>query len=381
MTLKYFLIFTTIILASCNNTSNGQQGADKTEIAENGNGVGEIGGSGQTNGEPKGTGNWEKLEMRQFKDNKGNVLVEMPFPSGWETPAAVSGGPSITGPNGVKVTDFPFKSFTYVSDPQMQQIYYQSGQQLRPWPGLDEVVQQDIKQWGESRGLQFVSYKEYPEVAKVDQWYSDQLYKAVPTQTKTIAVGSDWKTSDGQPYFLLTHINIGNSDGMQNWYYFSAGLEAESAAFEKAKNQYLFSLANAHYALEPIMAYNENEAQKAGQSWAAFNKRMAQNQANFEATQRAHVNKSNAINESIMNNWRANNASSDKQQEQFINTINEQTKVSDASGNQYKVASHSNHYWMNNDGKYIGTDRQDYNPNLDENMNNQNWQELKKTDE
>lgn len=381
MNTKYLLLAASIFFASCNNNTNGQKGTDTNNAqGTNVNAAGNDA-QGTAGTAANGTGNWEKLEMRQFKDNKGALIVEMPFPNGWETKAARNGEPSITGPNGVKVIDYPLKNYLYVSDPQMQQLYYQTGQQLRPWPGLDEVVQQDIKQWGESQGWQFVSYKEYPEVAKVDQWYSDQLYKAVPTQTKTIAVGSEWKKADGQPYFTITHINISNSAGMQTWYFFSSGLEAESNAFEKAKNQFVFSLANARYALEPIMAYNESEAQKAGQSWAAFNKRMAQNQANFEAQQRAHVNKTNAINESIMENWRQNNASSDKQQEQFINTINEQTKVSDGSGNQYKVASHSNYYWMNNDGKYFGTDIQNYNPNLDENMNNQNWQELKKVDE
>ena len=46
------------------------------------------------------------------------------------------------------------------------------------------------------------------------------------------------------------------------------------------------------------------------------------------------------------------------------------------TGQRYKVSSGSNQYWMNSNGEYIGTDRQDYNPNLDENMNNVKWQEL-----
>ena len=125
------------------------------------------------------------------------------------------------------------------------------------------------------------------------------------------------------------------------------------------------------------MAYNRSEAEKAGRSWAQFNARMAQNQANFEASQRAHINKTNAINDAIMSGWRERNAASDRMQEQRIDGIYERTNVVDESGQKYKVESGYNQYWMNNDGEYISTDKVDYNPNLDDNMNNQKWQELK----
>ncbi|MBK6838291.1 MAG: hypothetical protein IPG90_08435 [Bacteroidetes bacterium] len=73
--------------------------------------------------------------------------------------------------------------------------------------------------------------------------------------------------------------------------------------------------------------------------------------ANFEAQQRAFVNKSNAINDAIMNGWRANNAASDKQQEQRVDGIYERTNVVDPSnGQRYKVAAGANQYWMNSNG-------------------------------
>ncbi len=166
---------------------------------------------------------------------------------------------------------------------------------------------------------------------------------------------------------------------MQGWYYMCNGLEAEPAHFEKAKKQFIFALSNTRYNLEPIMEYNQQEAQRVGQSWAAHNQRMAQNQANFEASQRAFVNRSNAINDAIMSGWRERNAASDKSHEQFIDVINERENVVDPnSGQKYKVASGSNQYWMNSNGEYIGSNLQGYDPNLDKNMDPQKWQELKK---
>jgi hypothetical protein len=78
-----------------------------------------------------------------------------------------------------------------------------------------------------------------------------------------------------------------------------------------------------------------------------------------------------------MSGWRERNAASDKAHERFIDTINEKTNVVDPSTDQrYKVDSGSNHYWMNSDGKYISTERPAYDPNLDENLNRENWQKL-----
>lgn len=322
---------------------------------------------------------WEKLIMNAVYDKNGTVTAEIPLPSGWKINAGhAQGEPIISGPHGIKVTDFPAQSFMYTNNQGLQRSYYQSGQQLRAMPGIEQVIQQDIIPWCTGQGLQFIKYYEIPEITKIDKWYNDQLYKAVPTQTDLVAIGTDWKLANGDPYFLIVHLFVGNSEYLQTWYYSCTGLQAEKSQFEKAKKQLIFGIVNTYYPLEPIMAYNRMEAEKAGQSWAAHNQRMAQNQANFEASQRAFVNKSNAINDAIMNGWRERNAASDRSHEQFLDVITERTNVVDpSSGKKYKVASGSNQYWMNSSGEYIGTRHQDYNPNLDENLNREKWQELK----
>jgi hypothetical protein len=61
----------------------------------------------------------------------------------------------------------------------------------------------------------------------------------------------------------------------------------------------IFALANGRYNPQQIMVCNQREVENAGQCSAEHNARMAKNQAAFEASQRAHVNKANAINDSI----------------------------------------------------------------------------------
>lgn len=325
-------------------------------------------------------GFWEKLVMNELRDPNGMVAAIIPFPSSWKIGVLGSskGGASITGPDGIKVTDFPLRSFMMNYNPALQQSYAAAGQQMRAMPGVDQLVQEDFVPWANGRGLQLVRYYEIPEISKMDKWYSDQLYKAMPSRSDVVAIGIDWKSNEGTPYFLLVHLNVSTSESMQNWYYMVSGLEADPAHFETAKKQYIFGLSNMRYNLEPIMAYNQQEAQRVGQSWADHNRRMAQNQANFEASQRAFVNKSNAINDAIMSGWRERNAASDKQQEQIIDGIYERTNVQNTeTGQKYKVEAGANQYWMNRNGEYISTQLHDYNPNLDKNMNNVKWQELK----
>lgn len=324
-------------------------------------------------------GNWEKLTMVAFRDAQGTVIAEAPFPSGWNVLGTVRPGEaSITGPDGVKIMDQPGQSFIFTQDPRMRQIYQQSGQRVRPWPGPDRMVQEDFVPALSQQGWRLLRSYEVPEVSRVDRWYNDQLFKAVPMQVQVIAVGSDWeKDADGSRAFMITHVQVSNTAQLQTWYYSSSVLKAAPEHFETARKQYIFSLANTRHALGPIMAYNEAEAQKAGQSWAAHRQRMAQNQANFEQQQRNFVNKSNAINAAIMNGWRERNAASDRQQERFVDTINERTQVVDpGTGQQYKVDSHYNQYWRNSSGDFISTNQTGYNPNLDENMNNERWQQL-----
>jgi len=325
-------------------------------------------------------GFWEKLVMVEFKDPNGMVSAIMPFPSSWKIGQVNSSneGASITGPNGVKVTDFPARNFMNNYNANLQQAYEQGGQQMRGMPGIEQLIQEDFVPWAQNQGMVLEKFYEIPEVSKMDKWYSDQLFKAMPSRSDIAAIGIDWKKNDGAQSFMIVHLNVSTSNDMQNWYYMASVLESNADHFEVAKKQYIFALSNTRYNLQPIMTYNQQEAQRVGQSWAAHNQRMAQNQANFEASQRAFINKSDAINDAIMNGWREKNASSDRNQERFIDGVYERTNVENTeTGQQYKVAAGANQYWMNSNGEYISTRLNDYNPNLDQKMNEVKWQQLK----
>jgi len=333
----------------------------------------------QHTGKTAASNQWERLVMIPFKDDKGRVIVSMPFPSSWTfQQKGQPGEPHITGPKGIKVVDYPFQSFIYSQDPQLQQIYSQNGQQMRPMPNsIDAFIQQDFIPWGNQNGLQFVRHYEIPEIAKIDNWYDDQLFKVSQPQKKITAIGTEWKKKNGDPFFLLIRLNATQTGGTLLWGYFCSSLESQKDYYELAKKQLIFGIANAYYNPEPIMEYNRIEMQKVNQSWAAFNKRMAENQAAFQAQQRDFVNRSNAVNDAIMSNWKEQSNANEIAHERFVDAITERTNtVNTSTGTQQKVESGYNQYWMNSDGKYISTNSHTYDPNLDENLNNQTWDKL-----
>jgi hypothetical protein len=322
-------------------------------------------------------GQWQKLSMITIRDNRGRVIAEAPYPAGWDLKSpARPGEPSITGPGGVIVTDQPLANYVHVTDPYFVQLYARSGQKLREWPGAEQLVMQDFVPSAAAQGWKLKKWYEVPEIARIDQWYNDQLYKAAPMENEALAIGTEWESADGSPAFMLSHVILSRSSTMDTWSYYSSVLKAERGAFEAAKKQFVFSLANTRYALEPIAEYNRMEAEKAGRSWAEHNARMARNQAAFEARQRDFVNRSNAINDSIMSGWRSGDAASDRQQAGRIDSIREEENSYSASGDQHKTSIHYNNYWLSSDGRYLSTNQNEYDPNRDDSLNSQSWEKL-----
>lgn len=317
---------------------------------------------------------WQPMVMHEMKDNKGVIQALIPLPASWKL--NVNGKP-IIGPDNITATDFALHSFMMNYDQSLQYAYSQT--HMRAMPKISRLIQEDIVPFAAKQGFTYIKYYELPEVSKMDKWYSDQLYKAMPARSSVKTYGIDLKDTNGNPAFLILRVNSSETQSMQNWYYVTSLFEADKSVFEVAKKQYLFGLTNIRYNLEPIISYNEAEAQRIGQSWANFRQRMTANQAAFEAQQRNHINKTEAINNAIMNGWESRNKAMDKNQDQFLDYVKERENVQNSeTGKTYKVEHGYNRYWMNSDGEYIATKQQDYDPNADKSMNQEHWQELNK---
>ncbi|MEE9493745.1 MAG: hypothetical protein V3W04_10260 [Gammaproteobacteria bacterium] len=104
---------------------------------------------------------------------------------------------------------------------------------------------------------------------------------------------------------------------------------------------------------------------------------MQQNQRAFDQQQALHRSTNEAVNNSLMNTYRTSQQASDRGQQQFRNTTSgEETLTNPYDGQQYQVESGADQYWMNRSGENIQSNDAFYDPNMDQTINNQEWQKV-----
>lgn len=113
--------------------------------------------------------------------------------------------------------------------------------------------------------------------------------------------------------------------------------------------------------------------QRSSTSQMQHNQNMANQRAIAEAGTIRHRENMDALDQS-MNSFRERQKIQDQGHENRINAIHERTTVTDPNtGESYQVEAGSKQYWGNGMGEYIRSDDLFYNPNMDPNLNNQNW--------
>ncbi len=85
---------------------------------------------------------------------------------------------------------------------------------------------------------------------------------------------------------------------------------------------------------------------------------------------------SSAVNDIMMQGWRANNATSDRMQTNTVNTINEQTVYQTAAGEAVTLPGFYDHALTDGNGRYLLHNDALYDPNIDPAFNNQHWQKI-----
>lgn len=300
------------------------------------------------------------------------VFAMMPLPMNWRI--NTSGSAVIESPDGVRVYNFPLQFFIYADDPYMLQMYAQSGQPVRRYTQIEQLIREDLMPIAQREGSKFI--KQYPveEIANADRDYDALLFKVMPSQQKFNVAVTEWEDKNGNPYLIVVHQNASYANNLLNWGYYCHAMEAPKSIYGKAKETLLYALANTKYNPKNVEAYNISEAQKANASMAAHNQRMAVMQQNFNESQRAFENKRDAINASITANYESNSAASDRNHNRFLNYIKEEETVS-ANGQRYQVQSGSNQYWVNQNSQYVGSNDPNYDPNRNQGTVNQTWTE------
>jgi hypothetical protein len=363
---KYFILCMAALALSCQSNTK----------SENANGT-----ASEENGD-QNTGTIENaaLVAHPMLDNKGKLMAQMTLPANWVFNTK-PGKASILGPKGIQVYNIPMRNFMFTNDQMTAQVYAQNGGKLRAPMSGEQIVRQDLLPVAKKDGSTLVKVYDAPSIAKSDGSIQDMMYHIGPAGGKYEAVVSEWKDKDGKPYAIVLHISRNDMGNMVMWNYYGQGLDAPPSQYESAKKTLLDGLASLQYNPRYFDQYNQTEMNRESASWAAHNQRMASQQRSFDAQQAAFKEKSDAINNSIMASYNAQNASSDRMHNRFINYIkDENTVVNRADGQRYQVQTGSNQYWMNENGQYIGTNDPNYDPNRNQGTVNHTWNEADPVD-
>ncbi|MEO8248458.1 MAG: hypothetical protein ABI589_03725 [Burkholderiales bacterium] len=314
--------------------------------------------------------------MRPVRDSKtGLVAFNIPLPSDWQFPQRnTPQDPTIVGPDNIKVYQRHGGSYSWPTDPQMQQAYRAGGAAIRPPIAAEQLVQEDIAPLLQGAGLQLVRQYRLPQLAAVNEQYNSWLYKVAPSRTAFDVLATEWQAEDGTQVLVILNQSASSANGMVNWSYWLESLEAPKRRFSDASQALIHALSNKQHNPAQIQAYNAAEAGKLQQSQAQHNAKMQQKESHFQAMQRIHRDKVDSVNNSQMSIYRTQRDSFNRQQPEIVNGIREeQTVTNPHDGRQFQVEAGAAQYWMNSEGRYIKSDNSNFNPNLDPNLNQQEW--------
>ena len=398
-TSHFFYFLLAVILFSCNEQTSNEQFADygyeneSEDFAMNNTQSQNY--DRQNNGYQQNTNNQQIQQTNRNVSNSGGIKMyqimnkqfgipvgAMPIPSTWKRSNNTKENVFFEGPGNVKIYNDVSNSFFYSNNAQRNQYAQQGGSQVKQVKSLERFIVEDFKPMAEQQGSRFIRQYPLPQLAKFDKQLDSYLFKATPENKQYQCMVTEWSDSNGKKsivifrYFITQYTAIG---GME-WGYRISGMDASSGAYEEAKKSFINSIMNFQINPQWVQANNQYYQRMAQQQNAGHASRMGQIKAFGEANTRRH-NSRMAASDARHNAYMSGQASSDASQAAYVDGIWERQNMTDSNGTQYKVDGYDNNVWKNQNNEYIGTDNTNWNPNIDNSTNGDNWEQLQYTDD
>lgn len=308
----------------------------------------------------------DKIKMlTSINPKTGLPMVYIPYPESWEfIKDAAVGQPSIKGPNGLICILYPGQTYMYTNNSMMNESYQNNGIQVMAPVGVESVVNQVILPQCKQMGMTLVNQYSIPEVAAKDREYAVKLNEGSGLQVVNEANGTEWKDAQGNKALVVLHYWEMKSSTGVSWGYNAEMMKVQDANFEKAKRQYVYSMANKLYNQKDVAIFQSNLANqiKTQEDHATamrnINSKGSKERLANDAATNEYVRN---VNKGIAENKAHNN---DLLQQQTNNALTDvSVVVSPFDGKEYQVEAGNKTYWINNEGKYIKSDDPLFDPN------------------
>ncbi len=324
--------------------------------------------------------NSKGLKNYRLIDTRNNMLIgTMPIPNDWRE-ATNDPQVKLVGPDGIKVYGESAQFFTYSNDQSINQSMQQSGQPVQPPKSVERFIQEDLVPYAQQQGAKLVNQYPIEQLARYDEAFYAKLWQYMPSQKRHTVMATEWRNSNGKSSIAIVRHQVSQDQLGQTWGYVINMLEANNSSFEAAKQAYIYGLINIQINPQWIQTNNQRDQQLAQQSNASHQNRMDAIKAQGQAIlNNGRIN--SQISDMRHDSYMKQSGWSDAGQSKYVDGIWERRNMTDNNGNQYKVDGYDNNVWMNGNNEYIGTDNPNWNPNVDNLTNDQNWNQLQESDD
>lgn len=288
------------------------------------------------------------------------------YPSTWKR-VTNSKDWTFEGPNNIKISSEFGQFFTYGN------TYGAQLKNHRPPMNINAIIDEFFMPIARQYQRTLIKSYELPKVAQVENQYRNQQWSYAPTQKSTYSYAIEWKDPNNVYYITILHVFINSTQYGSSWGYYGQFLQANKAHFEAAKKAYIHGFETKRYNQQYIIAFNNNEMQKANIRDQAYQNRRAA----INARTNSNTNVGNIYSDILDINHSGylsrSNISSHGHSKSISGILETVTVSNHNTGEHYSVPMGSQNYWVSNQGTYFGTDNSLYNPNTDMNMNNKDW--------
>lgn len=330
-------------------------------------------------------------------------------PEGWVLEGGITQMPSqvynmpvvsdvkISAPDGRAVHFYPSFSFEF--------NHGSPGQMMQPTPGgslylpLPESLGQWLMQMAQSSpdptvsDLQLISEDDVPELTQQLRQQNAQLYQMVEQGNMTSApMGYGSKFDTQATKLVLAYQQNGKAleeTILITWQYFIAIQQGQVSAGGWNINQMrsFRGPTGSSYMTDAVLSAIVQSV-RTNPAWEAEMQRYWQKLARIQqkganerlANQQDHNRKmqkiNSDINDIIIGGYKERSAASDRQHQQYVDSIREETPYSTPSGETIKLPSFYDQVYTDGNGTYILNNDAFYNPNTDSTVNNVNWDRI-----
>ena len=302
----------------------------------------------------------------------GIASTYIPFPASWKQ-LENSKEFLFEGPGGVKVSGAFGRIMQFSNNAEGRQMIQMSGEQNVPPFSLQQIIDEFFMPLAKQENRELVRTYPLPDFAQYQADFNARLFKSVPVQQKFEAYALEWKDDKGLSYLTSLAIIISEAFPVSNWSMIGQYVVAENEHFDAARQAFLYGKQHTEVNPKWLKIVNEQDARRAGRSWAEHQSRMSAIQARGAAS-RSIAKIYSEISDITHAGYLNNSALRSEGHALSVRAINETTLITNPStGERYEVAGQDNHHWVNGNGVHISTDNPLFDPRTDEQLKMFSW--------